>query len=84
MPDDDLFADEEQVIATGEQLVAAGGFKSPDDKQHYEQLLKSYDSNLYLADAHVHDNQVFGSSRPFSVTNSGVVYTEDANNWSQP
>lgn len=42
MSDDDLFADEEQVIATGNQLVAAGGFRSPDDKQHYEQLLKSY------------------------------------------
>jgi adenylate cyclase len=42
MSDDDLFADEERVIATGHQLVAAGGFRSPDDKQHYEQLLKSY------------------------------------------
>jgi adenylate cyclase len=42
MSDDDLFADEEQVIARGNQLVAAGGFRSPDDKQHYEQLLKSY------------------------------------------
>lgn len=42
MSDDDLFADEEQVIATGNELVAAGGFRSPDDKQHYEQLLKSY------------------------------------------
>jgi adenylate cyclase len=42
MSDDDLFADEERVIATGNQLVAAGGFRSPDDKQHYEQLLKSY------------------------------------------
>jgi len=38
----DLFAGEEEVIATGEQLVAAGDFSSPKDKQHYEQLLKSY------------------------------------------
>ena len=46
MSGDDLFVDEEQVIATGEQLVAAGGFRSPDDKQHYEQLLKSYQKLL--------------------------------------
>jgi len=42
MSRDDLFANEEEVIATGEQLVAAGGFGSPEDKRHYEQLLKSY------------------------------------------
>ncbi len=42
MSRDDLFAGEEEVIATGEQLVAAGDFSSPKDKQHYEQLLKSY------------------------------------------
>jgi adenylate cyclase len=48
MSDDDLFADEEQVIATGEQLVAAGDFRSPDDKEHYEQLLKSYQKLLRL------------------------------------
>jgi adenylate cyclase len=42
MSRDDLFANEEEVIATGEQLVAAGGFSSPEDKRHYEQLLKSY------------------------------------------
>jgi adenylate cyclase len=42
MSNDDLFAAEEQVIAMGEQLVAAGSFRSSDDKQHYEQLLKSY------------------------------------------
>jgi adenylate cyclase len=46
MSGDDLFTDEEQVIATGERLVAAGGFRSPDDKQHYEQLLKSYQKLL--------------------------------------
>lgn len=46
MPGDDLFADEEQVIARGAQLVAAGDFRSPDDKQHYEQLLKSYQKLL--------------------------------------
>jgi adenylate cyclase len=48
MSDDDLFADEEQVIATAEQLVAAGDFRSPDDKEHYEQLLKSYQKLLRL------------------------------------
>jgi adenylate cyclase len=42
MSGDDLFADEERVIAMGEQLIAAGDFRSPDDRQHYEQLLKSY------------------------------------------
>jgi adenylate cyclase len=42
MSGDDLFADEEQVIATGEHLVAASSFRSPEDKHHYEQLLKSY------------------------------------------
>ena len=42
MSGDDLFAAEEKVIALGEQLVANGGFGSPEDKQHYEQLLKSY------------------------------------------
>jgi adenylate cyclase len=46
MSGDDLFADEEQVITTGQQLVAAGDFRSPDDKQHYEQLLKSYQKLL--------------------------------------
>jgi adenylate cyclase len=39
---DDLFAAEDEVIATGEQLVANDGFSSPQDQQHYEQLLKSY------------------------------------------
>ena len=42
MSRDDLFAVEEEVIATGEQLVANRGFSSPQDRQHYEQLLKSY------------------------------------------
>jgi adenylate cyclase len=42
MSRDDLFAGEEEVIAMGEQLVADGGFSGPEDKQHYEQLLKSY------------------------------------------
>jgi adenylate cyclase len=46
MSGDDLFADENQVIAAGEQLVAAGTFKSPEDKQNYEQLLKSYQKLL--------------------------------------
>lgn len=42
MSDDDLFAAEEEVIALGEQLVANGGFANAEDKQHYQQLLKSY------------------------------------------
>ncbi|MGB6970401.1 MAG: adenylate/guanylate cyclase domain-containing protein [Methyloceanibacter sp.] len=42
MSHDDLFAGEEGVIAKGEQLVANGSFSSPEDKQHYEELLKSY------------------------------------------
>ena len=42
MSGDDLFAAEEEVIALGEQLVANGGFGSAEDKQHYQQLLKSY------------------------------------------
>ncbi|HUU25574.1 MAG TPA: hypothetical protein VMW68_08450, partial [Methyloceanibacter sp.] len=42
MSHDDLFAGEERVIATGEQLVADGSFSCPEDKQHYEELLKSY------------------------------------------
>lgn len=46
MSRDELFAGEEEVIAAGEQLVAAGGFRSPEDKQHYEQLLKSYQKLL--------------------------------------
>jgi adenylate cyclase len=42
MSGDDLFAGEEEVIATGGQLVASGGFSSLQDQQHYEKLLKSY------------------------------------------
>lgn len=42
MSDDDLFAAEEEVIALGEQLVANGGFANAEDKQYYQQLLKSY------------------------------------------
>jgi adenylate cyclase len=43
MSHDDLFAGEKGVIATGEQLVADNSFSSPEDKQHYEELLKSYE-----------------------------------------
>jgi len=43
MSGEDLFAAEEKVIASGEQLVANGGFGSAEDKQHYQQLLKSYE-----------------------------------------
>jgi class 3 adenylate cyclase len=42
MSGDDLFAAEEEVIALGEQLIVNGGFASAEDKQHYQQLLKSY------------------------------------------
>src|SRR5262249_10303798 len=42
MSGDDLFTAEEQVIASGEQLVANGGFGRAEDKEHYQQLLKSY------------------------------------------
>jgi adenylate cyclase len=42
MARDDLFAGEEEVIATGERLLANGSFSTAADKQHYEQLLKSY------------------------------------------
>jgi adenylate cyclase len=42
MSGDDLFAAEEQVIATSQQLVAKNPFARPEDKQHYEHLLKSY------------------------------------------
>lgn len=38
----DLFAGEAEIISRGEQLLADGGFSSPEDKQRYEQLLKSY------------------------------------------
>jgi len=43
MSGDDLFAAEEEVIASGQQLIAKGGFGSADDKRHYQQLLKSYE-----------------------------------------
>jgi adenylate cyclase len=43
MSGDDLFASEEEVIASGERLIAKGGFGSADDKLHYQQLLKSYE-----------------------------------------
>jgi adenylate cyclase len=43
MSTDDLFAAEEKVIASGQQLVANGGFGSAEDKRYYEQLLKSYE-----------------------------------------
>jgi class 3 adenylate cyclase len=42
MARDDLFAGEEEVIATGEQLLANGSFSTAADKQHYQRLLKSY------------------------------------------
>jgi adenylate cyclase len=42
MSGDDLFVAEEGVIATAEQLVANGGFPAAAERQHYEQLLKSY------------------------------------------
>jgi len=43
MSGDDLFAAEEEVIASGQRLIAKGGFGSVDDKRHYQQLLKSYE-----------------------------------------
>jgi len=43
MSGDDLFAAEEEVIASGQRLIAKGGFGSADDKRHYQQLLKSYE-----------------------------------------
>src|SRR3990170_2833826 len=42
MPGDDLFVAEEGVIAAAEQLLANSGFDSAAERQHYEQLLKSY------------------------------------------
>ena len=42
MPGDDLFVAEEAVIAAAERLVADGGFPTAAERQHYEQLLKSY------------------------------------------
>ena len=42
MSRDDLFATEEEVIATGEQLLADGGFARVEDRQKYALLLKSY------------------------------------------
>ena len=42
MPGDDLFVAEEAVIAAAERLVADGGFATAAERQHYEQLLKSY------------------------------------------
>jgi adenylate cyclase len=42
MSHDDLFAAEEDVIASSERLVANGSFESEGDKQLYQQLLKSY------------------------------------------
>lgn len=42
MPGDDLFVAEEEVISAAEKLLADGGFDSPAEQKHYEQLLKSY------------------------------------------
>jgi adenylate cyclase len=42
MSQDDLFAGEEEVIAAAERLVANGTFADRQDREHYEQLLKSY------------------------------------------
>jgi Ca-activated chloride channel family protein len=43
MSGDNLFAVEEEVITSGERLIADGRFGSADDKRHYQQLLKSYE-----------------------------------------
>lgn len=43
MSGEDLFAAEEEVIASGERLIANGGFGSAADELHYQQLLKSYE-----------------------------------------
>jgi adenylate cyclase len=42
MSRDELFATEDEIIATGERLVASHSFSNPQDEQHYEQLLKNY------------------------------------------
>jgi hypothetical protein len=42
MSSDDLFAAEEDGIASGEQLIADGSFGSVEDERRYQQLLKNY------------------------------------------
>jgi len=42
MSGDDLFVAQERVISAAERLLANGGFASTAERQHYEQLLKSY------------------------------------------
>jgi adenylate cyclase len=42
MRGDDLFAAEEGVIAAAERLIANDGFDTQAERQHFEQLLKSY------------------------------------------
>jgi class 3 adenylate cyclase len=42
MSRDDLFAAEEDVIASGEHLISDGSFGSVEDKRRYQQLLKNY------------------------------------------
>ncbi len=39
---DDLFAREEAVVATAEQLLADGGFRAKRDRRAYEELLRDY------------------------------------------
>jgi len=43
---DNIFADEEQVISTAEDLISANQFASDVDKRHYQALLKSYKNLL--------------------------------------
>lgn len=42
MSGDDLFAAEVSVIAAAEQLLADGGFGAGGEREHFQQLLKSY------------------------------------------
>lgn len=42
MSSDDLFAAEERIIATAQQLIDSGGIAGPGDRKHYEELLKDY------------------------------------------
>jgi class 3 adenylate cyclase len=42
MPADDLFAGEEGVIATAQELLANGAFANRDERKTFEQLLKDY------------------------------------------
>jgi hypothetical protein len=42
MSGDDLFAAEESIIAAAEQLLADDGFGATGEREHFQQLLKSY------------------------------------------